>query len=42
MDAIRRLLAANGVRTDLEIALFRVDHGIAAGAVARARPVRSA
>jgi tetratricopeptide (TPR) repeat protein len=28
MDAIRRLLAANGVRTDLEIALFRVDHGI--------------
>ena len=31
MDAIRRLLAANGVRTDLEIALFRVDHGIALG-----------
>ena len=28
MDAIRRLLAANGVRTDLEIALLRVDHGI--------------
>jgi tetratricopeptide (TPR) repeat protein len=28
MDAIRRLLAANGVRTDLEMALFRVDHGI--------------
>jgi tetratricopeptide (TPR) repeat protein len=28
MDAIRRLLAANGVRTDLEIALFQVDHGI--------------
>jgi tetratricopeptide (TPR) repeat protein len=31
MDAIRRLLAANGVRTDLEIALFRVDHGIQLG-----------
>jgi tetratricopeptide (TPR) repeat protein len=28
MDAIRRLLAANGVSTDLEMALFRVDHGI--------------
>ena len=28
MGAIRRLLAANGVRTDLEIALFQVDHGI--------------
>jgi tetratricopeptide (TPR) repeat protein len=28
MDAIRRLLAASGVRTDLEMALFRVDHGI--------------
>jgi tetratricopeptide (TPR) repeat protein len=31
MDAIRRLLAANGVRTDLEIALFRLDHGIQLG-----------
>jgi tetratricopeptide (TPR) repeat protein len=28
MDAIRRLLNANGVRTDLELALFQVDHGI--------------
>jgi tetratricopeptide (TPR) repeat protein len=27
-DAIRRLLQANGVRTDLETALFDVDHGI--------------
>jgi tetratricopeptide (TPR) repeat protein len=28
MDAIRRLLAANGVKTDLEIAVFQADHGI--------------
>jgi tetratricopeptide (TPR) repeat protein len=28
MDAIRRLLKANGVKTDLELALFQVDHGI--------------
>jgi tetratricopeptide (TPR) repeat protein len=27
VDGIRRLLAANGVRTDLETALFDVDHG---------------
>jgi tetratricopeptide (TPR) repeat protein len=29
VDAIRRLLVANGVKTDLETALFDVDHGIA-------------
>jgi tetratricopeptide (TPR) repeat protein len=28
MGAIRRLLAANGVKTDLEIALFQTDHRI--------------
>ena len=28
MGAIDRLLRANGVRTDLDIALFRIDHGI--------------
>jgi tetratricopeptide (TPR) repeat protein len=28
MDVIRRLLVANGVKTDLETALFDVDHGI--------------
>jgi tetratricopeptide (TPR) repeat protein len=28
MDVIRRLLASNGVKTDLETALFQVDHGI--------------
>jgi tetratricopeptide (TPR) repeat protein len=28
IGAIDRLLAANGVRTDLESALFRIDHGI--------------
>jgi tetratricopeptide (TPR) repeat protein len=28
IDAIRRLLNANGVRTDLELALFQVDHGV--------------
>ena len=31
MSAIERLLAANGVRTDLETALFDVDHGIRPG-----------
>jgi tetratricopeptide (TPR) repeat protein len=29
IGAIEKLLNANGVRTDLEIALFQVDHGIA-------------
>jgi Flp pilus assembly protein TadD len=29
IGAIERLLRANGVKTDLEIALFQVDHGIA-------------
>jgi tetratricopeptide (TPR) repeat protein len=28
VDGIRRLLAANGVKTDLETALFDVDHGV--------------
>lgn len=28
IDVIRRLLRANGVRTDLETALFDVDHGV--------------
>jgi tetratricopeptide (TPR) repeat protein len=28
MDVIRRLLEANGVKVDLETALFQVDHGI--------------
>jgi tetratricopeptide (TPR) repeat protein len=36
--AIEKLLTANGVKTDLEIALFQVDHGIALRhALARAR-----
>ena len=38
IGAIEKLLAANGVRTDLEIALFQIDHGIALShALARAR-----
>jgi tetratricopeptide (TPR) repeat protein len=38
IGAIEKLLNASGVRTDLEIALFQVDHGIALGhALARAR-----
>jgi tetratricopeptide (TPR) repeat protein len=28
VDVIRRLLVANGVKTDLETALFQVDHGL--------------
>jgi len=42
VGAIERLLAANGVRTDLETALFDVDHGIRLGdALARARAGRT-
>jgi tetratricopeptide (TPR) repeat protein len=42
IGAIERLLRANGVRTDLEIALFQVDHGIALRhALARARTARA-
>jgi tetratricopeptide (TPR) repeat protein len=38
IGAIEKLLNANGVKTDLEIALFQVDHGIALRhALARAR-----
>ena len=38
IGAIERLLNANGVKTDLEIALFQVDHGIRLGdALRRAR-----
>ena len=38
IGVIERLLVANGVKTDLETALFDVDHGIRLRAVARARP----
>jgi tetratricopeptide (TPR) repeat protein len=42
IGAIEHLLRANGVKTDLEIALFQVDHGIALGhALARARVARA-
>jgi tetratricopeptide (TPR) repeat protein len=38
IGAIRRLLEANGVRTDLEVALFQADHGVdLPGALRRAR-----
>jgi tetratricopeptide (TPR) repeat protein len=38
VGAIQRVLAANGVRTELETALFDLDHGLdPAGALARAR-----
>jgi tetratricopeptide (TPR) repeat protein len=38
VHAIERLLAANGVRTELETALFDLDHGVdVRGALARAR-----
>jgi tetratricopeptide (TPR) repeat protein len=43
IGVIQRLLAANGVRTDLETALFDVDHGIRPRhAVALARRARAA
>jgi tetratricopeptide (TPR) repeat protein len=35
VGAIERLLAANGVRTDLEAALFEVDHGVRLGRALR-------
>jgi tetratricopeptide (TPR) repeat protein len=42
IGAIEQLLHANGVKTDLEIALFQVDHGIALRhALARARLARA-
>jgi tetratricopeptide (TPR) repeat protein len=42
IGAIERLLRANGVKTDLEIALFQVDHGIQLRhALARARLARA-
>jgi tetratricopeptide (TPR) repeat protein len=42
IGAIEKLLNANGVKTDLEIALFQVDHGIALRhALARARLARA-
>src|SRR5438034_15771 len=41
IGVIRRLLAANGVRTDLETALFDVDHGVRLShTLALARPAR--
>jgi tetratricopeptide (TPR) repeat protein len=42
IGTLQRLLKANGVRTDLEIALFQVDHGIALRhALDRARIARA-
>ncbi|MEJ7797804.1 MAG: hypothetical protein WKF42_04825 [Solirubrobacteraceae bacterium] len=37
VDAQRRLLAASGVNTDVELALFEADHGVARRAVELAR-----
>jgi tetratricopeptide (TPR) repeat protein len=43
LAAIDRLLAAGGIRTDLESTLYDVDHGVRRGeAVARARGARAA
>jgi tetratricopeptide (TPR) repeat protein len=42
IGAIKRLLEANGVKTDLELALFNVDHGInLPRTLARARAARA-
>jgi Flp pilus assembly protein TadD len=43
IGAIRRLLGANGVRTDLELALFDTDHGVhLSRALAQARRAHDA
>ena len=40
IGAIERLQAANGVNSDLELALFRIDHGIRLGETLALRPER--